>query len=118
MEALMTEPTLDTLTQRLDRLERGLRRWRVLASAAWLLLAVGIAINLAAVSRVPVRPPESQGSTSEAEEEPAAEEEVRAKSFVLVDDDDAPRAVLALRPDGAPALVFSDAAGKVLWKAP
>ncbi len=114
----MTEPALDTLTQRLDRLERGLRRWRVLASLAWLLLAVGIGVNLAAVSRVSLRPPDSQDSTPDAEEEPVAEDEVRAKSFVLVDDDDVPRAVLALRPDGAPALVFSDAAGKVLWKAP
>lgn len=40
-----------------------------------------------------------------------AQEEVRAKSFVLVDEARAPRAALTIQADGSPCLSLSDAAG-------
>ncbi len=43
---------------------------------------------------------------------------MRARAFVLVDDEGRPRAALAMRPDGTPALAFSTDDGRIIWKAP
>jgi len=50
--------------------------------------------------------------------EAAVDEEVRAHAFVLVDDEGQPRAALAMRPDGTPALAFTGPDGNITWKAP
>jgi hypothetical protein len=111
----MNEETLEAVVERMDRLERGLRRWRILESTAWTILTVGVILNLFLVFR-------AVSLIEEPEEEPdeaaQVEEEVRAKSFVLVDEDGRPRAALGFRADGTPALAFSDREGKLLWKAP
>jgi len=112
----MDGPTLDGLTRRLDHLERGLRRWRALGSLAWLLLASGTVINLVLLFG-PGQQEEPQ-QQADADEEDTVEDKVQARSFVLVDEDGKPRALLGLRADGTPALAFSDAEGKVIWKAP
>jgi len=46
MDTASTEPTLSTLVRRLDHLEKSLRRWRVLGSAAWILLAAGLDVDV------------------------------------------------------------------------
>ena len=50
--------------------------------------------------------------------EAAVDDEVRAHAFVLVDDEGQPRAALAMRPDGTPALAFTGPDGNITWKAP
>lgn len=114
METASPEPTLITLIHRLDRLEKSLGRSRVLGSAAWILLAAGLTANVL-LAREPQEPNKAQ---VEADEADAVEDRVQARSFVLVDDDGNPRALLGLRADGTPALAFSDSQGKVIWKAP
>lgn len=116
MATASPEPTLITLIHRLDRLEKSLGRWRVLGSAAWILLAAGLAANVL-LAREPQEPNKAQVE-AEADEADAVEDRVQARSFVLVDDDGKPRALLGLRADGTPALAFSDSQGKVIWKAP
>jgi len=111
METASPEPTLITLIHRLDRLEKSLGRWRVLGSAAWILLAAGLTANV-------LLAPEPQEPNKAQVEADAVEDRVQARSFVLVDDDGKPRALLGLRADGTPALAFSDSQGKVIWKAP
>ena len=111
METASPEPTLITLIHRLDRLEKSLGRWRVLGSAAWILLAAGLTANFL-LALEPLEPNEAQVEAD------AVEDRVQARSFVLVDDDGKPRALLGLRADGTPALAFSDSQGKVIWKAP
>jgi hypothetical protein len=73
------DATLETLSARLDRLEREARRWKVLAGGAVGLLALGALLGTAA----PGGP------------------EVRASRFVLVDDAGRRRAVLDTDPDAA-----------------
>ena len=69
----MNGPQKDTVTQRLERLERELRRWKGLGSAA--VVVLGLVILLGATgAKVP--------------------DEIRAKRFVLVDEDGKQRAVL------------------------
>lgn len=112
----MTEITLDSLAARLDRLERSLRRWRAVGCVAWALLVGGVALSLlllVGISRELHAPPEGA-----AQEDEAAEEQVVAKRFVLVDEDGSPRAALAIRADGSPGLAFSDKDGRIIWKAP
>jgi len=108
--------SLTALATRLERLERGIRRWRVLGGIAWAGLALGVALNLALLVRVPG----ALGIDDEADtdESQVAEDEVRARAFVLVDDEGRPRGAFGLRADGNPALAFSDAQGKIIWKAP
>jgi hypothetical protein len=106
---------LTALAHRLERLERGIRRWRLLGGIAWGGLALGVALNLALIARVPgTLGPDDEPDTDES----VAEEEIRARAFVLVDDEGRPRGALGLRADGTPALAFSDAQGKIIWKAP
>ena len=116
MDTASTEPTLSTLVRRLDHLERSLRRWRVLGSAAWILLAAGLTANFL-LALEPLEPNEAR-APAETDEGDAIVDKVQARSFVLVDDEGKPRALLGLRADGTPALAFSDSEGKVVWKAP
>jgi hypothetical protein len=111
----MSSPEMETLMRRLDRLERGLRRWRILGGVAWTALAVSIAF-MYVLAFHPVEPDSEtdEGPSPEA----SVEDEVRARAFVLVDDEGQPRAALAMRPDGTPALAFTDAEGRITWKAP
>jgi hypothetical protein len=85
----MTEPTLESLARRLERVERGIRRWRVIGSAALVTLAFLVLL----------------GATGQ-----KVEDEVRAKSFVLVDQQGRQRAVLNVVP-----LPFFDIAGLKLY---
>jgi len=107
----MNEPTMDTLKQRIDRLEREARRWRVLAFG---LLAVwSLVILLGATRGVP--------------------DELKARRFVVVDETGTTRGsfsasgkvaslvltgntgrrriTLAVLGRGAPLLMFSDSSG-------
>lgn len=114
----MSEPTLGILAQRLDRLERVHRRWKIIGSIVGALLALVTALNfvlLVGTARSLVRALSGADSEEEAE---AVEDEVRARRFVLVDEAGAVRAMLAMRPDGSVALAFSDEKGNVVWKAP
>jgi hypothetical protein len=112
----MTDADVETLTRRLERLERGLRRWRVLGGIAWTALAAAVALIYVLAFQ-----PAGESETA-AENAPTpdglVEEEVRARAFVLVDDDGTPRAALAMRPDGTPALAFTGEDGRITWKAP
>jgi hypothetical protein len=109
----MSDDDVDALTQRLDRLERGLRRWRILGSVAWTALAASVAL-IYVLAFHPIG-----GTESGADDSPAVvEDEVRARAFILVDDEGAPRAALAIRPDGTPALAFTSEDGRITWKAP
>lgn len=80
---------LKTLQQRVDRLEREVRRWRLFGPAALALL--GLIVLLGATGQ-------------------KVEDEVRAKSFVLVDQQGRQRAVLNVVP-----LPFFDIAGLRLY---
>jgi len=82
-EVAMTDPTLDVLTQRLDRLERELRRWKVLGGAT--VVVLGFVLGLGPTS---AKPPD----------------EVRAKRFILVGQDGKDRAILGSSLDGWPFL--------------
>lgn len=112
----MTDPVVEALTRRLDRVERGLRRWRVLGVIAWSALAAAVALTLLIELRAPGAP--DAADEDQGESAPVVEDEVRARAFVLVDEDGLPRAALAMRPDGTPALAFSTPDGQLLWKAP
>lgn len=81
----MSEPTLNTLTQRLDRLEREVRLWKVLGSTA---LTALVFIGLAAANPTSVP------------------DEVRAKRFSVVDTKGELRGALALMADGAMTLTL------------
>ena len=112
----MTDQAVEVLTARLDRLERGLRRWRILGVIGWGTLAASVALGFLLVLR-PVGEPDGDDDT-QSDTEDVVEDEVRARAFVLVDDEGRPRAALAIRPDGTPALAFSSEEGRILWKAP
>lgn len=86
----MPESTLDTLTQRLVRLERDVRFWRVLGSITLTALAF---ITLAGATPVPVP------------------DEVRAKRFLVVDAKGEIRGGLALMGDGAMTLTLTASNG-------
>ncbi len=101
--------------RRLDRLERGLRRWRIVGGVAWTALAASIALMYV----LAFHPFEPDSEADEApDREASIEDEVRAHAFILVDDEGLPRAALAMRPDGTPALAFTGPDGRITWKAP
>jgi hypothetical protein len=112
----MTDPVVEALMERLDRMERGLRRWRVMGGIAWAALAASVALSVVLALRVPVETERAEEATPEPED--VAEDEVRARAFVLVDEEGRPRAALAMRPDGTPALAFTAEDGRIIWKAP
>jgi hypothetical protein len=110
----MSDSAVEALTQRLDRMERGLRRWRVLGVIGWAILAASLGFIAVVMFWVPPATDEDEDTDNEA----VVEDEVRARTFVLVDEEDRPRAALAMRPDGTPALAFSTSDGRIIWKAP
>ena len=85
-----------TMTKRLDRLERERRRWRIVATALCGILGC---LFLA-------------GATGE--RGVVTFDEVRAGQFVLVDVKGTPRAALKVGADGSTALVLADPDGKPL----
>ncbi|MFQ5804651.1 MAG: hypothetical protein ACE5JQ_17315 [Candidatus Methylomirabilales bacterium] len=124
----MNEPTMDTLAQRLDRVERENRR---LKRAGVVALAVIVAVVLMGQATWKLAPPGKPGKV------------VGAEQFIVHDARGGVRAVLGTLPDGtvklvlydrgnpgetriilsagpeaSPALSFSDKAGKVIWSAP
>ena len=112
----MSDDDVNALTARLDRLERGLRRWRVFGSIAWTALAASVAL-IYVLAFHPIGDTES-GADESPGPSATVEDEVRARAFILVDDDGTPRAALAIRPDGTPALAFTAEDGRITWKAP
>jgi hypothetical protein len=112
----MTEAAVEALAQRLDRMERGLRRWRIIGVIGWALLTASVTFGFLLVLHFPVETASDEGTASD--EEDTVEDEVRARTFVLVDEEGRPRAALAMRPDGTPALAFSNEEGRIIWKAP
>jgi hypothetical protein len=111
----MSNSEVEILMRRLDRLERGLRRWRILGGVAWTALAASIALMYV----LTFHPLDSDSEThGAAGPEAAVDNEVRAHAFVLVDDEGQPRAALAMRPDGTPALAFTGPDGRITWRAP
>ncbi len=110
----MTEPTLDTLTQRLDRLERENRRLKV--AGAILLLA------LAAVGAMGQMTPRAVPKVVEAERFVLRDTkgnilaimgtEASGTSLSLYDQKGKPRAWLGVTADGAPVLALFDQNGK------
>ena len=111
----MSDDDVNALTQRLDRLERGLRRWRVIGSVAWTALAASVAL-MYVLAFHPVFDMDLGGD--ESGQSATVEDEVRARAFILVDDEGSPRAALGMRPDGTPALAFTAEDGRITWKAP
>lgn len=85
----MTEPTLDTLTQRLDRVEREVRWWRVLGLMSAAMLGVLLFLG-AAPPGAPVQ------------------DEIRAKIVTLVDAAGYTRAAWFVGPDGEVNFSFFD----------
>jgi len=112
----VTDADVEALRLRLDRIERGLRRWRIFGTVAWGGLAASVALVFLLAFRGPMEEDSAQDDSSDAET--VVEEEVKARAFVLVDDEGRPRAALAMRPDGTPALAFSSEEGRITWKAP
>ena len=112
----MSDPVVEALMQRLDRMERGLRRWRVMGGIAWAALAASVALSTVLALRVPVERESAEDAAPEAED--MVEDEVKARAFLLVDAEGRLRAALAMRPDGTPALAFTGADGRIVWKAP
>jgi len=115
----MSECLSPAVEDRLNRLEREMRRWKKLATAA--LACLSLTVLLGAVANVA--------------------EEVKAKRFVLVgqdgqprgglsvdtdgiaalrlfDQDGLPRATLGVTLAGAPTLTLTDLQGQVIWSAP
>lgn len=111
----MSDGEVEALTRRLDRVERGLWRWRVFGGIAWIALAACVAVLFAVLFRAPE---ELESAQDDPEAETAIEDEVKARAFVLVDDEGRPRAALAMRPDGTPALAFTAEDGHITWRAP
>jgi hypothetical protein len=108
----MSDPTVEGLSARLDRLERSLVWWRIVGVVGWAAMAASIALGYVLVFR-------PAGEFAGDEETPEfVEDEVKARAFVLVDEEGRPRAALGMRPDGTPALAFSGEDGRILWKAP
>lgn len=87
----MREPTFDTLTQRLDRVERENRWWKVLGTAT--VAVLGLVLFLGAT-----------GSK--------VAEEILARRFVLMDKDGKARASLVVEDHGLPSLTFFDSEGQ------
>ncbi len=61
----MSDLEVETLMRRLDRLERGLRRWRILGGVAWTALAASIAL-MYVVAFHPVEPGSESSWTHDA----------------------------------------------------
>ena len=89
------EPMHDAVLQRLTRLERAVRRWRLVGFGV--LAVLGLTILVAASVR----------------QDPKTADEVLARHFILVGRTPSPRASLTLGKDGGPGLLLFDQQGKV-----
>ncbi len=90
----MTEPTMETLARRLDRMERENRRMKQVGVVALAVIAAVVLMGHVVGEKV-----------------------VEAERFVLLDSSGQPRAVLAVAKGGS-GLYLYDRAGKVIWSAP
>ena len=91
----MPEAADEAMWDRLTRLERTMRRWRLVGYGTLAVLGVIILIGAA------VRP------------DPKTADEVLARHFILVGRTSSPRASLTLGQDGGPGLLFFDQQGTV-----
>jgi hypothetical protein len=96
-EVVMRIASPDSVTVRLDRLERENRRWRRLALASWLVIA---AVGLLGQSAPPSTRP------------PSASRVIEGERFVLRDAGGRVGATLAWEPSDTPRLALHDPAGK------
>ena len=109
----MIQPSLETLTQRLDRLEQEMRWWKL--AGAIVLLGASAVVLMGQAMPFP-RTVEARGF---------AAVDVNGKprllmglgsdgspTVTLMDRDEKPRVILAVLPDGSPALGFYDQSGK------
>src|SRR5215510_12343721 len=92
-EGAMEGPTLETLSQRVERLEQANLQWKRLAS--WALALLGVVVLLGAVASKKAKSPA----------------ELRTQSLVLVDKADKRRGELTLISELQPGLVLADNAG-------
>ncbi|MGQ4806711.1 hypothetical protein NKDENANG_00046 [Candidatus Entotheonellaceae bacterium PAL068K] len=90
MESTTQQPNIDMFTQRLERLERGQRRWQRLGTLA--LAMLGATLFTAAIGM----------------EERRVADEVRARAFVLIDREGLPVARWGQLPHGPLGLGFYD----------
>jgi hypothetical protein len=90
MERRKPEVPIDTIEQRLERLERASRRWKVMTALAMVTLSLVLLIGAG-----------KSGETS-------VPNELQAQAFVLVDRNGTPLARLGLLPHGAWGLGFYD----------
>ncbi len=92
----MSNPALETLAKRLDRLEREVRRWRMIGISLTTALALFALIGATAPGPVT--------------------EEIRARRFIVVGKDNTVRARLEVESNGRSALLLSDQDGKTSAK--
>ncbi len=124
----MSEPTMETLARRLDRVER---ENRGLKQAGVVALAVIAGVVLMGQATWKLAPPGKPGKVVGAEQFIVhdARGGVRAElgtlpngtvRLVLYDrgNPGETRIILSAGPESSPALSFSDKAGKVIWSAP
>jgi PHD/YefM family antitoxin component YafN of YafNO toxin-antitoxin module len=90
----MDKPTLDALSQRVDRLERESRWWKGLASLALALLGIVTLLGATAGKKT------------------KSSVELRVQRLVLVDKVEKARAELLITADNQPSLFLADEAGK------
>jgi len=87
----MTDASQETVTQRLDRLEREVHRWKTLVSLSVALLSLGFLLGAVG----------DRGA--------GVSDEIRARRFLLVDTHGKVRAGLSVGSDGSVALALADA---------
>jgi hypothetical protein len=92
---IMMEPADDAVLQRLARLERTVRRWRLVGVSV--LVVLGLVTLIGAAGRMDL----------------TTAEEVLARHFILVGRTPTARATLTLGKDGGPSLLLFDEHGKV-----
>ena len=91
----MTQAADEAMQDRLSRLERAVRRWRLVGAGVLAVLGVTILVGAA------VRP------------DPTTADEVLARHFILVGRTPSPRASLTLGKDGGPGLLLFDPQGQI-----
>ncbi|MFQ5519813.1 MAG: hypothetical protein ACE5FK_00305 [Candidatus Methylomirabilia bacterium] len=87
----MNEPTLDTLTQRLDRVERQNRRMQIMGA----VLIIGIALLVLPRTKT-----------------------IQTEELIVKDAAGNPRATLGVGENDVPFLRLLDKNGKIIWRAP
>ena len=110
----MTEPTLDVLTQRLDRLERENRRLKILGVLALLGLISVALMGQAMLSDAPLVEAQTFYVRDKTGKVRAM---LGADGLSIMDQSGAVRVVVSAASD-SPGLSLRDKAGAVVWKAP